>query len=461
MKKGFWLRLALGTGFLLGLLLLARVLLTYNYVAGRLLIDHLGQRAGDYIAQAQNAVYSGNPENDRALQDILDEFIMERGDAVASIGVYDQLGSPLTFSGLQLSTSLDQSTLDEILISGSQRVIERVRVDDDVFLLVTTPFRSRMGAGPPGPPGEDWVPGRPRFLIAQIALYLSGASDAYAPLKRNLIISIAAATALLLSITVVVLRLRTYLHGQELEQQLALAGQVQRELLPDELPAVSDLEISAEFEPAQGVAGDYYDVFVMKDGRISLLLGDVSGKGIPAAIIMASLHGSIQATDLEPGSDRLSSRVTRLNQDMFARTPTDRFVTLVWSVYDPENKTLEYLNAGHPAPILLRASDSGPALIERLDPSGPLLGAFNKSSYTQAEKQLKSGDLLVFYSDGLDEAENRNGEMYGEDRILEFVRSRAGESAEAVREAIVRDVLSFTEGAGLQDDLTLLVVRIP
>lgn len=456
-----WLRIFLGIGFILGLLLFVRTFLSYRYVSEQLLTSYLGQRAGDYITEIQNMVRTLEPGDSRELQDLLDVFFESNAEQLAYVGIFNQQGSPAAFASTSDLHTISQSTIDSILVSGEQSVIQRGTGNEPERLVLTTPFRFRIDRGQPGPPEAGAAPGSPRFMIAQIALRSEGMSDAYAPLRRNLVVSVAAAFALLISITTVILRLKSYLKGQELEQQLALAGHVQRELLPDELPALYDLEISAEFEPAQGVAGDYYDVFVMKDGRISLLLGDVSGKGIPAAIIMASLHGSVHATDLEPGSDRLSKHIFQLNRDLYARTPANRFVTLVWSVYDPETRTLEYVNAGHPAPILLRESDSGPALIEQLDQGGPPLGAFLTSSYSQAEKKLKSGDLLVFYSDGLDEAENRDGEMYGEDRVIEVVRSRAGESSEVVREAIVRNVLSFTEGSGHQDDLTLLVVRIP
>jgi len=461
LKKGMWLRLALGIGFALGLLLFVRTFLSYRYVSEQLLTSYLGQRAGDHITEIQNMVRTLEPADADELQDILEVFFESNTPQLAYVGIFDQQGEPVAFAGTSDPRTISRSIIDSILVSSEQAVIQRITDDGSERLIATTPFRFRVDRGQLGPPDAGAGSGSPRFLIAQIALRSAGVSDAYAPLRRNLVISVAAAFALLISISTVILRLKSYLKGQELEQQLALAGLVQRELLPDELPAVSDLEISAEFEPAQGVAGDYYDVFVMEDGRINLMLGDVSGKGMPAAIIMASLHGSVHAIDLDPGPDRLSDRISRLNRDLFARTPIDRFITFVWAIYDPENSTLEYLNAGHPAPILLRPNESGPPLIERLDLGGPLLGAFITSRYSQSELQLRSGDLLVFYSDGLDEAENRNGEMYGEERVIKVVSSMAGESAGSVREAILDDLMSFTEGSGQQDDLTLLVARIP
>lgn len=248
---------------------------------------------------------------------------------------------------------------------------------------------------------------------------------------------------------------------QQLEAELEIAREVQGRLFPASAPELSDLEVLGVCRPARSVSGDFFDYLRLKDGKLVISFGDVSGKGISAALVMASLHSILrtQVALLRPDSSQslesaASLVVARANLQLCEETAPDKFSTLFLGAYDPEQGTLTYSNAGHLPPLLLRDGE-----ISKLDINGMIVGAFPLAEYSATSLTLSRGDLLVAYTDGVTEPENSRGEEYGEDRLCEALSRRANQPLQAVIEEVMDDVVRWTGDSTLQDDMTMLVMR--
>lgn len=309
------------------------------------------------------------------------------------------------------------------------------------------------------PGGRGGAPGL-RVNLAEIALYWNSADTPFVGvLRRNLIIQVSAAIALLVSMSFLGFRWRGYVRGKQLEQQLELARTVQEGLLPSGEPESGSLDVAALCDPAYQVGGDFYDVFTTEDGRIAMLLGDVSGKGLPAALLMGLLHGAVRSSQWAAGVEAHEDASRRLNDLLCLRTSVERFASLFWCYYHPSEGTLRYVNAGHlPAFVINENGGSMPRLV-RLEEGGPVLGVIPDASYRQGSVDFRAGDLFVLYSDGVVEATNAAEEEFGEDRLADLLLRHARRPVAEIRDEILRAVRTFVGREQIQDDLTLLVVR--
>ncbi len=244
------------------------------------------------------------------------------------------------------------------------------------------------------------------------------------------------------------------LEKRRLEEQLAMARTVQRRFLPSELGETPGLSLAAECKFSLEVAGDTYDVVPLSDSRTLFAIGDVSGKGAGAAMIMANLQASLRA--LSEADLPIETTVTRLNNLVARATSSEQFVTYFAAIYTPDTKQLHYVNAGHNPPILIHANGD----VELLETGGPLLGVVPQFPYAVGELQMTEGDLLTTFTDGVTEAENATGEMYGEDTLADFLVERRNESPETLITLIKEDVDRFRGDTPLGDDLTMLVVKV-
>ncbi len=241
---------------------------------------------------------------------------------------------------------------------------------------------------------------------------------------------------------------------QRLEDELLIAREIQKGLLPSRLPDIPNYEIAAANISSKQVGGDYYDVIATGENRYMLAIGDVSGKGTPASLLMANLQATIRA--LVPLGLSMSELTKRVNDLMYENTSSDRFVTFFWGMFSPTEQTFTYVNAGHNPPYLVRADGR----FERLDKGGMILGIMSTLiPYEEETVQLLSGDLLVMFTDGVSEAMNRNAEEYGEPRLEEVLKGSRGKSAQEVLDAIHNDVKIHTGGHPQSDDITLLVLK--
>ena len=238
-----------------------------------------------------------------------------------------------------------------------------------------------------------------------------------------------------------------------LKGELEVAREIQLAMLPKGTYAAGDVEVSGVTRPANTVGGDFYDVLPLPDGRVIVTLGDVAGKGSPAALLMALLLAVLRTLvdeRLEP-----SELVRRLNVQIARHSPASRFITLFYAVYDPATQRLSYVNAGQNPPLLRR----GAGLYERLAATGVALGMFEESTYEQAVTKLDPGDVLVLYSDGITEAEDPSGQPL-EEAGLELILERYIDASAAELGAhVLAGVEAHAREPRFADDLTILVLK--
>lgn len=237
------------------------------------------------------------------------------------------------------------------------------------------------------------------------------------------------------------------------DHDLEIARDVQRTLLPDTLPSPEGYAIEAVYEPAREVGGDYYDCIPVPDGRICVAFGDVAGKGVPAAIVMSRLASAVQ-TSVRLTAD-LRTVIATLNEHMCQRAWGGRFVTLVVLLLDPVRHTLQIVNAGHRAPLVRRADGS----VEELAPevTGVPVGILEDFEYEMAEGPVGPGDVIVLFTDGIDESRNPSGEFYGIERLRAFL-GRAPGDAQAIGRALLDEIHAFSAGRPPSDDIAILTL---
>ena len=242
---------------------------------------------------------------------------------------------------------------------------------------------------------------------------------------------------------------------ERLERDVTIAQQVQIRLFPRKPPAIPNLECQGVCRPARGVAGDYYDFLVLDGAHAGIAVGDVAGKGLAAALLMASLQAALRSL-ASIATEGPAALARDLNAQMCALTDPTRFATWFWAVFDEPARTLTYVNAGHNPPMLLRRDGS----LQRLKIGGPPLGVFAETSYRKDTVALASGDLLVIFTDGITEAPNAAEEEFGDARLEAFVRAHAGATPEQLCRGLLGAVDAFQAGEPQQDDMTLVVARV-
>jgi sigma-B regulation protein RsbU (phosphoserine phosphatase) len=239
---------------------------------------------------------------------------------------------------------------------------------------------------------------------------------------------------------------------ERITNEIEIARTVQERLFPRCAPEVPGLELAGLCRPAQTVGGDYYDFFATPSGAIGLAIGDIAGKGIPAALLMASLQASLRGLTLAGISD-LADLMEKLNILMYDFSPANRFATFFCCLYDPPTGCLRYSSAGHNPALLLRAA-TGEAVW--LKTKGVALGLRRKSVYEQAEVVLEPGDCLLLYTDGVTEARNPNGDEFEDQRLLTAIRRLMGCPANGIVQGLLAGIDSFAAGADQHDDITVI-----
>ncbi len=246
---------------------------------------------------------------------------------------------------------------------------------------------------------------------------------------------------------------------ERLNRELEIAREVQERLFPQELPSIEGIDYYGACRPALGVGGDYYDFLELSQGRLGLAIGDVSGKGIGAALMMASLQASLRGQTLHSGDD-LATLMYQINRLVYEASTTNRYATFFYGQYDPAAKKLIYVNAGHNPPVLLRPVGEDIRII-KLETGGPVVGMLPPMlvNYSQGEIDLLPGDMLVGSTDGITEAMNCDDEEWGEDAMIESLKRLMDAEPKEVLERIVADADAFAAGAPQHDDMTLIVLK--
>jgi sigma-B regulation protein RsbU (phosphoserine phosphatase) len=282
--------------------------------------------------------------------------------------------------------------------------------------------------------------------------------------------------------------LRERVERERLEREVEIAAEVQAQLFPRRVPDLSTVEVAAECRAARGVAGDYYDYVEVAPGLVAFALGDVSGKGLSASLVMSNLQASLRAQTTitaerleiaeravavsarEDGAvsrelparvftemdGAVARKVTNINRQLCQSTDANRFATLFLGLYEDRTRTLRYTNAGHNAPLLVRADGT----IERLTTGGMMVGAFEWARYEEAAAKLQTNDLLLIFSDGISEAENAAGEEYGEERLVRFAVEHRRLSSDDLRRAIFEEIDAWSGARERADDQTLVIIKV-
>jgi serine phosphatase RsbU (regulator of sigma subunit)/predicted ester cyclase len=242
---------------------------------------------------------------------------------------------------------------------------------------------------------------------------------------------------------------------ERFEQELLVARRIQQASLPKEVPSLEGWQIAPYYQPAREVGGDFYDFHLLSEGRLGLVVGDATGKGVPAALVMSTTCGMLQA--VSEASDSSSSSpgevLKRANEALTVRIPPNMFVTCFYAILDPNSASLRYANAGHDLPYLWHGGDA-----EELRARGMPLGLMPGMSYEEGEISLREGNCVLFYSDGLVEAHDPKGEMFGFPRLRTLIAEHA--EKESLEEALLEELYSFVgEGWEQEDDITLLTLR--
>jgi len=247
--------------------------------------------------------------------------------------------------------------------------------------------------------------------------------------------------------------LEAQLQQERLERELQLAMEIQQRFQPTAPPIVLGYELQGISFPCYEIGGDYYDFIEREDGRLVIALGDVSGKGTAAALLMSSLHAAVHA---QAGShDTLVETISAVNRYLADNIPPNRFVTLFYAELDPASGSLSFLNAGHNPPLIVHAAGT----VEQLASGGLPLGIKRDAEYREGRTQLQLGDVLVIYSDGVTEAASPSGEEFGPTRLYEVVSRNIDASAAGLRDRIESALTKFSQGTQAADDITLVIVK--
>ncbi len=265
---------------------------------------------------------------------------------------------------------------------------------------------------------------------------------------------------------------------QRIEHELAIAQEVQAQLFPQQVSDLPSLEVHGICRPARTVSGDYYDFLPLGADRVALAVGDISGKGISAALLMATIHSAVRAYSLErapaqvavaagdpiglarvpfAGTDGELSPATlmaMLNRQLYGSTPAEKYATMFLGIHHADTRRLTYCNAGHLPPVILGRDGA----LRRLECGGTVIGLFGGLTFDEATIELRPGDIMLAYSDGVTEPENEFGE-FGEERLIELVRENRDLPLERISEAVLQAVTDWIGGAEQPDDITLVMAR--
>jgi phosphoserine phosphatase RsbU/P len=310
------------------------------------------------------------------------------------------------------------------------------------------------------------LPGR-SGLIGVMALGPKLSEEPYSRSDRQLLSSVALQTGLAIENSALVHRLaEESAQRLRIDREIEIAREVQERLLPQTYPVVAGVDFAAYSRAARDVGGDYYDFISLENGSLGIAIGDVSGKGISAALLMASIRAALHGLTFSGDLD-LARVIEGLNRIIYDSSTSNRFVTFFFGEYDPVARTLDYVNAGHNAPMLLRPSThdgfcnpEAECMVQRLETGGPVLGIFTEVHYEQGRIQLRPYDSLIAFTDGISEAMNAGLEEWGEEHLITAAKLSTHLSAQDIVTAVIASADRFTAGAPQNDDLSLVVLKV-
>jgi serine phosphatase RsbU (regulator of sigma subunit) len=454
-----WISLSIYLGMALGLLLLGNSVAHYHWVSQRIVVDQVRRELSARAIAAENLLSAARPANRAEAAEMLEQIRAAGQGRIAWIQLRDSRDSALAGAGLDVSPTFPASVVRSRLRDRQPAVETRDTSNGKVLVeafLVRMPAAVRPSAIQLASFAPAAASPRAAAGVIEIAAYLEGAGNLW-PIQRNLLINSASALTLLGALAAIRVRFRAYLEGLRLSRQLDDARRVQRELLPAARAHNDGLSVSGLSAPASEMNGDFYDVFQVRGNGAGIVLADVSGKGVPAAMLAAVVQGAVRSSAWAGSGHRHVEATRQLNRLLCERASGERYASLFWAYFAPESNTLRYVNAGHLPPLVFPAAHPGAA--HRLTSGGPVLGLLPGARFEQGEHAFEPGDTLVLYSDGIVEAENAAGEEFGEERIRHVVAAHRESDPETIRNAVLAACASFTGNAAAADDRTLLVIR--
>jgi sigma-B regulation protein RsbU (phosphoserine phosphatase) len=311
------------------------------------------------------------------------------------------------------------------------------------------------------------LPGRQR-LMGVMVLGRKKSEEPYSVSDLRVLQSVGVQTGLALEVSELAHSLAQEASQRaRMNREMEIARDVQQRFFPRQMPVIAGLDLAGACRPALGVGGDYYDVIELGDGRVGLAIGDVSGKGISAALLMAGLRACLRTLTLliesansneKPQRTNLARLMQDMNRLVYEASEVNRYATFFFGIYDCPARTLHYVNAGHNAPMLLKASGIGSPV--RLETGGSVIGLLPHVPYSEAVLTFEKGDLLLTYTDGISEAMTADDEEWGEERMfLTAERLRHSAAADVLR-GLFAAADEFTGTAPQYDDMTLLVLKV-
>ena len=383
---------------------------------------------------------------DLVLELLLEAVTAERGAILLLEGGVPQIKASRSHSGdalTRVSRSIARRAIEERVSLLLPNVLEDARFRSEDSILASG-IRTAMCA-------PLWVSAAGEGRDSVIGLvYVDSIQHAHAFTEDDLRVLTALANVAAAKIENVRL-LEESLEKRRMEEDMRMAAEIQNGLLPSSAPRIPGWDLAGSNQPCRTVGGDYYD-FAVERGRLLLALGDVSGKGTGAALLMTVLRAAVRAHWTEPS---LSDAVSRINRTVCQNVPSSKYVTFFLASLDPQSGRLEYVNAGHNPPILVRASGE----VEKLTFGGLVLGIFEGVSYDGGTVVMGQGDTLIVYSDGVTETWDPDGEEFGEDKLVALTVAERAKGADAVQAAILCEIESFEQGARATDDRTLVVLK--
>jgi hypothetical protein len=447
-----WVVVWLSVGSAIALLLLGNAVRDYRFVSRILAVQQVRHQMNQIAVQVEQQLRR-TQETHGVLESALGGSL--RGDESVSLLASD--GTLLDHLGAATGSSSFSPEEVHGAFSRREPLFRTIATPASERVMEVFPMHPARRPGPGSPPLQGGGPPGP--LLLEVALPLKDAdTSVLGPIRRNLIVNLSAALALLATVLLAGVGLRAYVRGRRLEEQIEIARQVQSRLLPKSTLQLPGCEIATEYRPSEVVGGDFYDVLPGGEQSFAVLIGDVSGKGIPAALLMGVIHGAVRTAAWRSDVAQHQEESGRLNRLLCEHASGNRFASMFWCVYDQPQRLLRYVNAGHCPPFLIARRDPVP-VPTRLDRGGPVLGLLGEAAYEASTIAVSPGDLLVMYSDGLVEASNAAGEEYGEERLMELLQQRAGQSPSQLRDAILDAWAAFASPDQPQDDLTIAIIR--
>ncbi|MEW6128730.1 MAG: PP2C family protein-serine/threonine phosphatase [Acidobacteriota bacterium] len=298
-------------------------------------------------------------------------------------------------------------------------------------------------------------------IIGLISLGPRRGEHQYSERDQEMLMSIASQVALVIENSKLIERI---VAEEKLRREIMLAADVQKRLFPEKAPVSSVVDLTGFCQPARGIGGDYYDFLPFENDKIGFAIADVSGKGISAALVMSNVQASLRSQTMAHPSNghkrsSIVEMVSTLNKLLCQSTGSSTYVTFFYAQIDGASRMMTYVNAGHNPPFILRKAPDGEDYL-KMTTGGSVIGMFDSCLYEEETIPLQSGDILIAFTDGVSEALSAIGEEFSEERLIEAVSRVAHLPVEEIREAIVREVQMWCEGAPQHDDLTFVVVKV-